>query len=123
MSDNSATAVYHGSGITTGAWRVPADGRGNPAAEDRDLTDQDHEVRLEGLTGQNEFTASGGDGMHKGDRVPNLSVTKVSRPNAVHALPDSHRTNQNPLHVRQPSQAPARRHGSAGETRGSSRGR
>jgi hypothetical protein len=117
MSTNTRT--YNGTGINCGSWQASAEQRNADADANDKTDDQDpNAVVLEGFTGQQE-----GFGSHKGERVPNLNVTKVSRPNTVHALPDSHRTDQNALRVRQPSQAPARPHASAGETRGRSRGR
>ncbi|MGC1888041.1 MAG: hypothetical protein WA709_18415 [Stellaceae bacterium] len=93
MADNSATARYQGYGISTAGWQARAEDR-NASPDDSDLTDdQDHDaIRLEGENGENEAF-----GNRKGDRVANLSVTRVSRPAKTRNLPADHRTNQNPL--------------------------
>jgi len=90
MADNSATAVYRGTGITTGGWRAPADGRDATGPECSDMTadhDQDS-VRLDGENGENEAF-----GRHSGDRVPNLNVTRVSNPAKTGGLPSNLQTN------------------------------
>jgi hypothetical protein len=96
--DSSATAVYRGTGLTTSGWRANAE-PANPGHDTDDMTAEcghsvgpDGEVVLSGETGQNE-----GFGSHKGDRVPNLDITHVSKPANTRGLPDGHQANQNAL--------------------------
>lgn len=79
-----ATAEYRGTGITCGGWSQSA-AEDRDAPDENDMTaDRDHDVRLEGRDGEAE-----GFGLHAGDRVPNLSVTRVSRPAKTHGLPSN----------------------------------
>jgi hypothetical protein len=89
MTDNSATAVYHGEGITVSGWRSNA----LPTSPPHDTDDMTAEcdpdaIRLEGETGQ-----TGGFGSRAGDPVPQLNVTKVSTPCKTRGLPSSLPTN------------------------------
>src|SRR5579859_3375051 len=99
MTDNSATATYRGTGLTTSGWR----GRGAATEADvdgshADLTnDQDPDaIQLEGSLGE----AYGAE--HNGTKVPNANITHVHRPAAIRGLPADHRTNQNPLSAAKP---------------------
>jgi hypothetical protein len=91
MSDNSATAVYRGTGLTCGGWT--AAGNCEPDAEDNDMTAEcghsvgpDGDVVLSGETGE----AHPG---HNGTAVPNLNITHVSNPARTHGLPANLATN------------------------------
>jgi len=61
----------------------------NAVPDTDDMTDsQDGSVRLEGEAGQ-----TGGFGAAPGDRVPNLNVTRVSKPCVTRGLPSNLQTN------------------------------
>jgi hypothetical protein len=89
-SDNSAAGTYHGTGLTVAAWQRRAEAQ-NAQPEQDDLTTQvDHDTELAGRDGQ-------GYGREVGSTVPNLAVEHHSRPAKTRSLPDSYRTDQNPL--------------------------
>jgi hypothetical protein len=96
MSDNSAVATYHGTGLTTSGWRSQA------AAEDQDAPDEcdmtasvDHDVTLEGPDGH-------AYGSEVGTKVPNLNIEHHSRPARVRSEPANTATHQNPLTAAKP---------------------
>jgi hypothetical protein len=88
MVDNSATAVYHGFGIVTANWQTQAE-KYNAKPVEVDMTDTSV---LENETGECEAF-----GNHAGDRVVNLTVTKVSGPVKHRSIPANAATNQNAL--------------------------
>ena len=90
MTDNSATAVYKGTGISTANWQSTAERR-NADADQVDMTDDcDHDFRLSGRDGE-------AYGDHVGSAPGNLSIQHVSNPAKTRGLPSDHRTSQNQL--------------------------
>jgi hypothetical protein len=81
LSDNSASAVYHGEGQTVSGWRSTARA-GQIQLDEADLTATETEGNPH-LTGQTPTAA----GSPCAAEVPNLSVTKVSNPAKTSGLP------------------------------------
>lgn len=82
------TPTYTGGMTSWGsiaAWQAAAE-EANAQSEAADLTaSQDGDaIRLEGETGQTE-----GFGGHAGEAVPNLSVTRVSKPSVTRGVPSN----------------------------------
>ena len=86
-TDRSAIATYRGTGLTTQGWafqqEIAEDYNAKP--ETVDMTDTSV---LEGETGE-----CGGFGNHAGDRVANLTITKVSAPVKTRGIPAGLQTN------------------------------
>ena len=92
MSDNSATAVYSGTGLTMSGWRANA----KPANPEHEAADCGHAVNETGdvvLEGETPMAA----GSPVAATVPNFNPVHVQTPVTKRGLPSDHQANQNPL--------------------------